>query len=95
MDRIKELLGNVQGLSDDELLELRDLVIQALGPGDFNGAEQELSVLSKAITAVQQEQTRRIKLPSGAREAPAEVDYPMPGFGTAERPVTAALPTFV
>jgi hypothetical protein len=31
MDRIQELLSNITNLSDDELNELRDLVVQQLG----------------------------------------------------------------
>ncbi len=66
--RINELLSRIQELDDQSLLELRDLVIQALGPGDFTGTEEELSALSAAVTALQQEQLRRIKLPNGPRE---------------------------
>src|SRR5206468_2592138 len=44
MDRIQELLSNITNLSDDELSELRDLVVQQLGmdsdatDGDDSGA---------------------------------------------------------
>jgi len=68
MDRIQELLSNVTSLSDDELNELRDLVMAELDPqAPAEGAPAEevpfsterLEELANAATAVRNEFSRR------------------------------------
>lgn len=43
MDRIQELLSNITNLSDDELSELRDLVLQQLNGGDSDSGSDSAS----------------------------------------------------
>ncbi|MCZ2810227.1 major capsid protein [Modestobacter sp. VKM Ac-2979] len=66
MDRIKQLLGRVTELSDEELNELKTLILQAfedsqVDPTQVHGEERfaQLEVLASAATTLKREEKRR------------------------------------
>lgn len=66
MDRIQELLSNITNLSDQELTELRDLLLQQLDglnadPKQVNGTDSyaAMEILASAAEAVKRESDRR------------------------------------
>jgi hypothetical protein len=65
MDRIQELLGRITELSDQELTELRDLILTEIDGGGTEGASvdsvelSQLEELAEASTAVRSEFARR------------------------------------
>ncbi|MCZ2857823.1 major capsid protein [Blastococcus sp. VKM Ac-2987] len=67
MDRVREMLSRITDLSDDELTELRDLILRAAegrtnppsGQVVGEAAIEELEVLASAATAVKRESQRR------------------------------------
>lgn len=75
MDRIRELLGRVTELSDDELSELRGLILTEIG-GEKGTDEVELSILEEladASTCVRDEVTRREQDKARRAEAAAKL----------------------
>jgi hypothetical protein len=75
--RLQELLTNITALTEDELIELRDLVASALeelstAPDDSIVASADLDLLANAVTALENEGARRdaaVKKAAALRES--------------------------